>query len=1071
MRKHQRWSFVIVASAVLAGSFAAHAAQPAKKKDASVPKFEDKKDVLKKREKAVKTKGPEQKLDDPFERNKPLILEKEKAVQEKRAEAVEALKRILDKNPDHPQKARILFNQAELYWEETKYFYFLKRRAFEDELDAWLKKGNLKAAKPAEPKADYGRSLTLYKKITREFPDYEKLDEVVFRLGDGLWAAGKEAEAVPYFQQVVTKFKKSPYVAEAQLALAEFFFMKDLFFAAQRKYEEILAMAAGKKVHNFALYKLAWTFYNLGGSDASNYRKSTDTFKKVIGNLEQKTARSEIEFREQAMKDIVISLAEVPNGFEETRDYFKRLGGHALMMKMLDRLAKYYLSQDKDEKAIAIYRYFISLDPWAPIVPDHLDQIVDSLKRIGDKRRLEKAQRAIISLFAPEGEWVKKNEANPQAVAKAVKMAEDYLDTIITNLHKEAIKTNDLDKFKAVAKDYALYLAMFLGNAKSYDKRFYLAEIQFFKLNQYETAMETYAAVVADKRETKFQEEGAYGRILCAGKLGGVEEGVKREFLHKKYSTMGKAQKLKGMPLSKWEAKYVEASDEYAKLLPKSTKAIPVSFNAAEMFMRNKLFDEAVRRYSFIVDNHPDHELAGHSANNILECFNQLEDWPEIEKWSKKLLANKRFKGRKPDELNRFVAMAIFKVAYAAIDRGDWEKGASEYLRLVKEQPGSDFADKALVAAAETYIAHRQPKKAIAAYDRVWKEFPKKEAAPRAIFAIADIATESANYELAAQYFEKMGNYPRDKEAGNSIFNAGVMKEILGDTKGAVASFEKYVKTYGQKDAVEVWARIAVIHFRAKDVTAAEKVWKQIIAKWGSSARAIEAHLKLGLGAQKRGKAREAEGHFKSAVAKYKRLPEAARGKSAPATAWAARARYEEGRALFAQYATIKFKLPQKVLTRLIVEKGKLLKKVTEIFFDVLNYKSAAWSACALQKIGDTYQDFATALFETPVPPGLSPEEIEVYKIKLQEKAFPVEEKALEAHAKNLNLSVQAKVYNGCVEASGAKLAKARPDDYPRVTDDVVSAKHFAEPVDVAIPELKKKKTSMSGQDETAGEQ
>ena len=61
-----------------------------------------------------------------------------------------------------------------------------------------------------------------YETILSDYPDYEKVDEVLFRLGECLGFAGRYAEARPRLAQLQSEFPDSPFAAEAKKLEASF---------------------------------------------------------------------------------------------------------------------------------------------------------------------------------------------------------------------------------------------------------------------------------------------------------------------------------------------------------------------------------------------------------------------------------------------------------------------------------------------------------------------------------------------------------------------------------------------------------------------------------------------------------------------------------------------------------------------------------------------------------------------------------------------------------------------------------------------------------------------------------
>lgn len=61
-----------------------------------------------------------------------------------------------------------------------------------------------------------------YETIIKEYPDYDRLDEVLFRLGECLGNAGRYAEARPYLGRLRAEYPNSEFVADAQKLEASF---------------------------------------------------------------------------------------------------------------------------------------------------------------------------------------------------------------------------------------------------------------------------------------------------------------------------------------------------------------------------------------------------------------------------------------------------------------------------------------------------------------------------------------------------------------------------------------------------------------------------------------------------------------------------------------------------------------------------------------------------------------------------------------------------------------------------------------------------------------------------------
>jgi tetratricopeptide (TPR) repeat protein len=81
--------------------------------------------------------------------------------------------------------------------------------------------------------------------------------------------------------------------------------------------------------------------------------------------------------------------------------------------------------------------------------------------------------------------------------------------------------------------------------------------------------------------------------------------------------------------------------------------------------------------------------------------------------------------------------------------------------------------------------------------------------------------------------------------------------------------------------------------------------------------------------------------------------------------------------------------------------------------------------------MAETYSNFSRSLLESERPDDLKPEDLEEFKNKLDEAAFPFEEKAIKVHEKNMEL-LHAGVFNSWTEKSLTRLTELMPGRYAK---------------------------------------
>lgn len=1015
----------------------------------------------------------------------------------KRIKLIATLQRIRDRRPDYSRMARVLFQQSELLYEQSQYYYFKRRIKYEKEMEDFLE-GKLKE-KPMEPKPSYKDSIANYKLILREHPGFRRLDEVIYHLAESYKNMGMTSQAVPYFQKLVQQHPKSKFVPDAQLGLAEYFFQSDLLYAARDGYLKVLKFNKAR-VFNYALYKLAWCYFNLGGREKKYYRIAVDTFKKVIGNIDRQgeVKRYKIEFRNQALNDLVVAFSALPEGIEEARQYFMKRGGMKLAVEKLERLAKYYLANDQDPPAIKIYRWFISLQPEGKRVPDFLAIIIESLKRIGKRGPIEREQLAMIEKFKPVAPYSQKHKGNAELLKKVRRMAEEAMEELYGFYHENAQKfaKKRKENYLKAAQFRKLFLKNFPDSSKATAVKFYLAEIIYFQQENYAEASAYYEDVVK-AGSSPYLAEAAEKRILCYNHL--MRTARKRTKLGRYYryarlfkgkwrGRKGKAYKrwlkqaaakvererkrlLVKKTIPKWEVHFVNSSDDYVKLVKKPTQAVPVMYNAAQIYFYNHHYSDAIQRYAYIVDNYPKHKFAGYAANDILECYNRVRDWAKMEFWAKKLREIKGFKGRSKKELNRIVALSIFKQADEKNKAKNPVEAAVELLRLQKELPNDVLSREALYSAASYYSVGRKNKEAVATFEKMIRTYPKSPKVPDAIFTIASIFDGTANFQKAAENFERLKKFPRYKQTSIAVFNAAALRRNLAQFNQSIDNLKYYrLKFRKTKEAGEAIFRIGQLYEEQKDWKNALTQYKRYTNLYKSRPNAVQAYVKIAMIEERLGRKRAASIALKNAIwrsakhigrilpprkIKGKTVSRLGKGGGIKRNAvkqmvadWAAHARYLQAEQVFVdRYEKLKFQLPKRRMGRQMVQKGKMLKNLVNAFEHVIEFASPRWGVCAIYMIGRTYKEFANAFLTAPVPKGLNANEAQFYKIKMQEKALPVEDKAWEAYKTTLKTAMKKKVLNQCVLAAGNALAAAKADEHPVAPEKAVKPSHISESI------------------------
>jgi len=1026
------------------------------------------------------------------------VKEKMAQISQMRQQQITNMKALLAK-PDYrkdPARApKVIHMLAEAYWEESFYQYMKAREQWDKAYEQY-DQGILKEL-PPEPTEDYTVSLEYYRQVLKDFPDYPRYDQVLFYIGKGAMKEGKakknitlQKEGVNYLDRLVKNYPQSEWLPQAHLAMAEFYFETNKLYYAQVNYETILNKYPKSSMYNYAQYKLSWVYFNMGEME-----KAIDGFKMVVKAVSTGKSKGVIEFRNQALNDLVVCFAEVENGWETALDYFKSVLPEDEAYVKMRALADLYVGQDKVLEAIELFRHFIERERTSKNIVEYYTIILSLYQNTNDTPNLDKVTLEVVDYFDPKGTWATANKKDEDTVKEADTLVEKYVFYMANFYHMGAQKAEEKKETRLAKELYAkasdkynLYLTRFKDWERAYVVNFYYAEILYTELSDYQAAADQYNAVIARDTKGEYVEEAALGVIYCYGELMD-KEGLRKFAKSGKLETYQvdpkKAKKtFERTELHPLEASYVAAADKYVSLLtdlltdpevrkknPKRGEAIPeIMFLAADVLYEHGQFEEAVKRLQTLFAYDSTSKYAAYAVFTLLDCYQRLNRWPQVEEWARKLIAARNFTVKKESELRKIVAIAMTENARVLSMEKRFDAAGKEAMRVYDEfKSDKVMASAALYNVAVLYEDQRNVDKAIATYKRVVKEYPDSEVAPKAVFAIGSIQESQTEFEDAAKTFESMTQFknkkkPTDtekvanweqlqKDMGDALQNAGLIREALGDYSGAIKSYDQFVAIFpSHVDAPRVSFRAGLIHEENGDfnkAVAAHQKW--LLKKYKAPDLTVEAYTRIGAMLKKIDKVKrrnEAVKAFDQAIKQFNAIGDDQKA-LAYARNFAAQAKFELSDYLYDDFAKLPIPstLKPAVLKKALTDKAEAQQKAEGSFNEVLDFKSGPWSAGALFKIGLLYYTFKEELLNLPIPEDLPEEYIVEYQGVIDQIVEPVEAKAMRAFEKALNLAHEKKVYNNFSKSCAEYAAKVNQDTFPVAGDELVKSDRIKDSV------------------------
>ncbi len=717
-------------------------------------------------------------------------LDVELQVASKRREQITDLSKIIELSQDKKEKPSLLFRLGELYWEESKYYFFEANRKDDDKIKAMNAKDEAGIQRAESEKADLmakskefaDQAVEKYYQIVQEYKDYERTDEVLYFLGLNLMDSSDEKnqkKALASYKRLIEKYQKSKYLPDAYLAVGEFYFngskgKREQLEKALENYKSA-SKYPENQVYGYAMYKMGWCYFNM-----ADYEKAMDQFKSVVlyaelastEEVEGKGKSKRAGLVKEARNDYVRAYSRGGGQPSEAKDRFAKLAKKADDLRlMMKQLANLYYEDGKDREAAVTFDMLIKERPTAPDAPGFQGKIVDCVMRAGNKRQTVTQVRRLVKIMDDvlKGN-PKMDDKDKKALDEARELSERTISNLAVNWHNEAKKTRDDETFGFANEVYADYLTLFPESPKAYDLRFFWAELLNDNLSKYQKAAEEYTRVMmvdvarVEKKGDdgnpgkpgKWMNNAAYNTILAWDSV------IKEKATADAGKPAGGADPTKKAAIPPEKQALLEACERYLKYIEKGEKKVEIAYKAAKIYYDFNYLDEAVSRFADIALKYPDYKFedggrAGEiSANLVLDSYNILQDWAKVNEWAKKFYAEERLAtGKFKEDLRGLIEQSSFKLINQLEAKNEYAKAGEAYVGFVTDWPKSELACKALYNASIDFYNAKALDRAIEVRKQLIAKFPKCEYVPKTLYALAEGYEAVADFDDAADLYEK----------------------------------------------------------------------------------------------------------------------------------------------------------------------------------------------------------------------------------------------------------------------------------------------------------------------------
>lgn len=674
-------------------------------------------------------------------------------------EAIKSYREILDKYPNSPDNAEVLYQLAKAY----------------------------------DMEGDQDEALYMLRELTARHPGYENIAEAYFRKGDILFNRGAYAEAEQAYR-AVSSHTASKFNLNAHYMLGWSHYKQLHYRQALNSFVHVLNKLLGSVD---SMEQLSKPDQSLAGDTLHALSLGLD---KLAGAA---TIETIVELKDQQYVWMVYDkLGEYyldKELFEASAESYRLFITHhndealtpVLHRKMIDTyVAGSFPKQAFDEKekfvdAYGIYSSYARRHPAAVIgIQGSMQEFLDELAR-NYHAHGQDLQKQIVDI----NEEIAKATEKAQASGENVELKIDSKKTEkLESLDGEAIVA--LDK---AAYFYRQFIETFPKHEKIDEYVFMRAEA-LFAARHYDQSITEYERVAYEASSKIAEEFGAnagYAAIVAfENHIAGLDE--------------------QSVEANQWRAQAVESMLRFAEKYHQDQRSASVLTNAAEYIFSLEQYERALQIANSLIDNNPDLDRGlkktayGIQAHSLfkLERFNEA---------GQGYLNQRQLVGEGSEEhqqITERLASAIYKHSETIIASDEKLAAVEELLKLKTLTPNSPVRITAQHDAATLLIELEQWPRAITELKELISNYPEHELAVEFPRKLAFSYEKNQDWALAAEEYLKLSaKDPDENLRRETLYLAASMFENAENFVAAIEQYKAYNTAYPEPFSPRMEAR------------------------------------------------------------------------------------------------------------------------------------------------------------------------------------------------------------------------------------------------------------------------
>jgi len=680
-------------------------------------------------------------------------------------EAIKSYHEILEKYPNSPDNAQVLYQLARAY-----------------DMDGHIDK-----------------ALKMLLQLTTRHPQYKNNAEAYFRIGDIYFGMQKYRKAQEQYK-IVTGMKNDKLRTYAHYMLAWTYYKQFNYEASVNAYAVVLSLLLG---------------------DGEDIEGLSDSDKPLLNDSIESISLSLAKSDGAEMIEQISSLKGKPykwriydslgdyylkkERFEDSADTFRRfVQKYNFSIHAPDLHSKLILAYIKgrfpllalQEKEVYVEYYGLSSKYEKENGID--EKIKSNLKVYIDELASYyhgKAQE-LVKNYEKINKKIEGNKASKKLTQELTKTKYDYTNS-----------------FERATYFYAKYIEAFPKDPRIPEMYFLKAEA-YFSIKQYPDAIADFERVAYQLNQfeqTKYRAKAGYAAIVAY-----------QSHIKQLASLDGDGKENK--EAKEWQAKAVDSMLKFAEIYHKDKRSPSVLTNAAEYLFGLDQYQRALNVAQKLITNNPelDIQLKKTAFGIIAHSYFKLNQFVLAEKnyTSQRELVKKGTK--EYVTISERLATAIYKDSELLLETDKKQQAIDQLLKIKRLTPDSKVRVSAQYNAATLLLATQQWDLAIVELKELIRDFSKDKIAFEFLRKLAFAYEKQESWKKAADSYLALSKNDKDaKTRQDALFIAAGLYEKTKNYNTAIDLFKQYARTYEEPFEVRMEARfrLAELYGTIKEVS------------------------------------------------------------------------------------------------------------------------------------------------------------------------------------------------------------------------------------------------------------